>query len=133
MNGLRSYSAYENPAPRFGIKFKKSKTIKIEPKTWNFGVDNLELRRKKRIAYYKATIVEGQIKGSIKVSCGFDLVEIVVRHLQKRVELSRSRLLETVGGLDVTSCSNRLELDSCYNHKKMRQIEAQFYIILSKC
>ncbi|KAL1530999.1 hypothetical protein AAHA92_19501 [Salvia divinorum] len=71
MNGMRSYSAYENPAPRFDlkeIKFKKSKTTKTEPKSWNFGVDSLELRRQKRLAFYRAVSAERKIKGSVKKS-----------------------------------------------------------------
>ncbi|KAL1538167.1 hypothetical protein AAHA92_26941 [Salvia divinorum] len=70
MSGLRSHSASVTPAPRFddhstNSKFKKSKTTKID---WNFGVDNPELQRKKRVAFYKAYTVEGKMKGSVRKS-----------------------------------------------------------------
>lgn len=35
-------------------------------------------------------------------------------------EISRSRLLETVGLLDVPACRKMLELDICYNSNKIR-------------
>ena len=36
-------------------------------------------------------------------------------------EISRSRLLETVGLLDVPACRKMLELDICYNSTKIRK------------